>query len=160
VGDSGGVDRVKAISRYLELRPLVRQRMEGSVPPQLREEFASMTPHQLRALLALPIAGISMKELAEAMNVTGATASVLADRLVAQGLACRSHDATDRRVVRLAPSEQGKNVADKARRAQRQMAKALFSQLSDPQVEAFLDVMETMAAPRAAEPKTTLGERP
>lgn len=149
MGRSDAVDRVKAISRYLELRPMVRRRMEGSVPPQLREHFASMTPHQLRALLCLPPAGMSMKELAEAMNVTGATASVLADRLVSQGLACRSHDETDRRVVRLAPSEQGREVAEKARRAQRQMAKSLFDQLSDPQVEAFLDVMEAMAAPAA-----------
>lgn len=160
MGSSGGVDRVKAISRYLELRPLVRQKMEGSVPSQLREEFATMTPHQLRALLSLPAAGISMKELAEAMNVTGATASVLADRLVAQGLACRSHDATDRRVVRLAPSEQGKSVAEKARRAQRQMAKSLFSHLSDSQVDAFLDVMETMAAPRSEGSKAAPGEKP
>lgn len=143
------LNRTKAVSRYLELRPVVRRRMESYIPPRLREEVAGLTPHQLRALLSLPQAGLSMSELAETMQVTGATASVLADRLVALQLACRRPDATDRRVVRLVPSEKGLAVGKKARMAQRRMAESLFGRLSDEQVEAFLDVMETMAsAPR------------
>ncbi len=142
-----GLDRTRAVSRYLELRPVVRRRMRGYVPAGLRQEFAAITPHQLRALLCLPPEGLSMRELAEAMDVTGATASVLADRLVAQELACRHHDESDRRVIRLAPSAQGSAVAKRARLAQREVAESLFRQLSDDQVEAFLDVMEAIAGP-------------
>ena len=138
--------REEAVRRYLELRPIVRAHLTASVPADLHKEFESITAHQLRALLLLPDEGLSMRQLAAALGVMGATVSVLADRLVAQGLAVRLPDAADRRVVRLAPSERGRSLAARAAAQQRRSAAEIFNRLNDVQVEAFLDVLETLAA--------------
>lgn len=139
------LDRKGAVERYLELRPLVRARMEAVVPAELHEEFSRLTSRQLRALLCLPQEGLTMRQLAETLGVMAATASVLADRLVAQGLVERRPEECDRRVVRLVPTASGARLAERANRAQRQVAEALFRQLRDDQVGAFLDAMEAMA---------------
>lgn len=139
-------DRADAVTRYLELRPLIKARMEEAVPADLREEFADVTPHQLRALGALPRDGLTMRQVAAAMGVMGATASVLADRLEAHDLARREHDRDDRRVVRLVPTERGWSLARRAEAAHREAAQVLFDRLSDRQVDAWLDVLETLAA--------------
>jgi DNA-binding MarR family transcriptional regulator len=139
-------NREEAIRRYLELQPIVRARLTATVPPDLHREFESITAHQLRALLLLPDEGLSMRQLAVSLGVMGATVSVLADRLVAQGLAVRLPDPSDRRVVRLAPSEHGRALAERAAAQQRRSAAEIFNRLSDVQVIAFLDVLETLAA--------------
>lgn len=141
------VDRAHAIRRYLELRPIVRARLTASVPEDLHREFESLTPHQLSSLLLLPAEGLRMRELAAALGVMGASVSVLADRLVSQGLAVRMADPDDRRVVRLAPSERGTALAARAAAQQRRSAAQIFDRLSDDQVTAFLDVLETLAEP-------------
>lgn len=139
--------RDRAIERYLQLRPAIRARMESSVPEVLRSQFSAVTAHQLRALALLGDGGLSMRQLSVALGVVGATTSVLADRLVAQGLAAREHDPNDRRVVRLVLTEQGRRVASKYQEAQRRAARGLFERLSDDQIEAWLDVLETLAGP-------------
>lgn len=139
------LEREDAIRRYLELRPVIRARLVAAVPPDLRAEFESLTAHQLLALRLLPEEGLSMGQLAASLGVTGATASVLADRLVAQGVAVRHADPTDRRVVRLAPSEEGRALAARAWEQERRSAADIFARLSDQQIVAFLDVLETLA---------------
>lgn len=147
-GRGGGpTGRSEAVERFLELRPLVRARMETAVPPELTAEFQSVTAHQLRALELLPAEdGLTMRQLAAALGVMGATVTELADRLVVRDLARREHDSTDRRVVRLVPTERGRQLADSYRRAQRQAADAAFDRLSAAQVATLLDVMQTLAA--------------
>lgn len=151
------VDREDAIRRYLELRPVVRARLTASVPESLHREFESLTAHQLLALLQLPPEGLSMSQLATVLGVMGATVSVLADRLVAQGVAVRMPDPADRRVVRLVPSERGQRLVARATAQQRRSAAEIFDRLSDDQVVAFLDVLETLAGgmPDAASPGQT-----
>jgi DNA-binding MarR family transcriptional regulator len=146
------VDRADAVDRYLQLRPLIRARMEATVPDELRAEFADVTPHQMRALLALGGDGVTMGALAEAMGVSKATASVLGDRLVALELADRCPDPADRRRVRLVPTARGRSLALRGLEVQRRAAATLFARLSDPQVEAWLDVLETLAVPAPADP--------
>lgn len=134
-----------AVERYLELQPLVRDLLDAAVEPELREEFASVTSHQVLALTRLPEQGLPMRQLAAMLRVTAATATVLADRLVARQLATRRQDPRDRRVVLLAPTELGRDLARRAGEARRQAAEAAFARLDDEQVEAWLDVMETLA---------------
>ncbi len=139
-------DRDAAVTRYLQLRPLIKARLAEAMPADLREEFAAVTPHQVRALLALPREGLSMRQVAAALGVTGATASVLADRLEGQDLARREHDGEDRRVVRLVPTDRGWSLAGRVAAAEQETARLLFDRLSDAQVAAWLDVLETLAA--------------
>ncbi|MGH9063629.1 MAG: MarR family transcriptional regulator [Acidimicrobiales bacterium] len=150
--EGAAVERESAVERYLELRPAVLARMTASVPDELRAECKSVTAHQLRALGLLTTGGLTMHELAGKLGVSGATASVLADRLVAHGLAERDDDPSDRRVVRLVPTGSGASLAARHREGQRRSVKALLERLSDGQVAAWLEIMETLAADDEARP--------
>lgn len=148
--------REAAVDRFLALRPAVMARMNDPVRTEQRSEFESITVHQLKALVRLPAEGLTMHELAGLLGITGATACALADRLVAQGLAERRADYSDRRVVRLCPSPCGSSLAERHRRAQRQGVVALLELLSDSQVAAWLEIMETLAGA----PPEAVGGRP
>lgn len=141
-----GGGREAAVDRFLDLRPAVMARMNDSLHAELRAEFESITVHQVKALIRLPADGLTMHELADGLKVTGATACALADRLVTQGLAERGADSLDRRVVRLCLSPSGASLAERYRAAQRQGVAAMFAMLSDEQVRAWLEIMETLAA--------------
>jgi DNA-binding MarR family transcriptional regulator len=137
--------RARVAARIAELRPVVLALTRESVPDEL-QRFGQATSRQLQALAQLPLEGMTMGELAAFLKVTGAAASVLADRLVAQGLAVRRPDPGDRRVVRLAPTSEGMTVAERYRDNQRRAVAALLDRLSDDQVAAWLDIMEALAA--------------
>lgn len=137
--------RAQIVARVVELRPVVLALMRESVPDDL-QGFGQATSRQLQALARLPGEGMTMGELAAFLRVTGASASVLAERLVAQGLAARHADPQDRRVVRLAPTPEGTAVAERYRDNQRRAVAALLDRLSDAQVAAWLDIMQTLAA--------------
>jgi DNA-binding MarR family transcriptional regulator len=138
--------RAAAVERFLGLRPVVLARMQASVPAVLQESFGHVTGRQLLALALLPADGTPMRGLAASLGVSGAAARMLADRLVAQGLATRSPDPADRRVVMLAPTAQGTAAVGRYLEAQRQAVGALLARLNDGQVRAWLDIMETLAA--------------
>jgi DNA-binding MarR family transcriptional regulator len=150
--------RSQSVERVVELRPVVLALMRESVPDERQAGFGPVTSRQLQALARLPAGGLTMGELATFLGVSGAAASVLADRLVAQGLATRHADPADRRVVRLVPTPKGTELAQRYQENQRRGVAALLDRLSDAQVTAWLDVMETLAAGRdpasqtAAEP--------
>jgi DNA-binding MarR family transcriptional regulator len=137
--------RARVAARIVELRPVVLALTRESVPDEL-QGFGQATGRQLQALARLPLEGMTMGELAAFLKVTGAAASVLADRLVAQGLAVRHADPVDRRVVRLAPTSEGMEVAKRYREGQRHAVAVLLDRLSDDQVAAWLDIMEALAA--------------
>ena len=148
MNSSVAVPRTRRVDRFLELRPAVAARLRAvaSVPDELREGFDSLTARQLQALAQLPEDGVGMHQLAAALGVTAATASTLAGRLVTQGLAVRGPAPDDRRVVRLAPTERGRDLARRYHEVQRTVAAALFDQLSAGQATALLGIMETLAA--------------
>lgn len=139
--------RAQVVARIVDLRPLVLAAMRESVPDEL-QGFGHATSRQLQALAHLPRDGMTMGELAAFLRVTGAAASVLGERLVSQGLAVRLADPCDRRVVRLAPTPAGMSVAARYRDNQCRAVAALLDRLTDDQVAAWLDIMETLAADR------------
>ncbi|MGH3154065.1 MAG: MarR family winged helix-turn-helix transcriptional regulator, partial [Streptosporangiaceae bacterium] len=145
-GDLTAGWRAQIVARVVELRPVVLALMRESAPEELDAGFGHVTGRQLQVLARLPSDGLTMGEMAAFLRVSGAAASVLADRLVAQDLAARHADPADRRVVRLVPTPQGAVLAERYREYQRRGVAALLDRLSDAQVAAWLDVMETLAA--------------
>jgi DNA-binding MarR family transcriptional regulator len=151
--------RAQVVARIAELRPAVLALMRESVPDEL-QGFGQATSRQLQALARLPLEGMTMGELAAFLKVTGAAASVLADRLVAQGLAVRHPDPGDRRVVRLAPTSEGIAMAERYRDNQRHAVAMLLDRLSDAQVAAWLDIMEALAANHEPAPPAPVPAEP
>lgn len=139
--------RAQVVTRIAELRPVVLAAMRESVPDEL-QGFGHATGRQLQALARLPRDGMTMGGLAAFLKVTGAAASVLAERLVAQGLAVRLPDPGDRRVVRLAPTPAGMSLAGRYRDYQCRAVAVLLDRLTDDQAAAWLDIMEALAADR------------
>lgn len=146
------------VPRVVKLPPMVLALMRESVPDELQAGFGQANGRQLQALARLPGDGMTMGELVAFPRVTGAAASVLADRLVGRGLAVQHTDPGDRRVVRLAPTPRGVALAGRYRTNQQCAVAAVLDRLSDAQVAAWLDIVETpasgheSAAPAAAEP--------
>lgn len=137
--------RSELVERFMALRPVLVARMQAAVPEEIRNELGAVTSHQLQALSQLPRAGLTMHELARAIEISGASACALADRLVSRGLAARETDAADRRVVRLVRTELGDQLAERYDESKRRQIAVLLERLTDEQAEQFLGVIELLA---------------
>jgi DNA-binding MarR family transcriptional regulator len=93
----------------------------------LADAGEEVTLTQYRSLVVLASRGPqSMAALAEAVAVTPATASRMCDRLVKKGLVRRRSDRHDRRAVRLALTESGRDLVDAvSARRRREIAELL-----------------------------------
>jgi DNA-binding MarR family transcriptional regulator len=104
------IDKVKKLSdQLMEIGRAVMARNVGSMPhmPQLPHKMPS--PAQSRVLnIVAQHEGISVKEIAEALNITGSAATQLIDGLVEEGIVQRVEDPEDRRRFRVMISPQAK----------------------------------------------------
>lgn len=88
-----------------------------------------------------------MHEFAEAVGISGAAATALANRMIRQGLAKRSYDPSDRRTVWLAPTIKGLETEEAVLEWRRRSVAKVFARLSSAQITAFLEVLGTLAQP-------------
>jgi len=138
------------VERVLELQPLLQRTLRVPLPDEVSSRLGAVTPHQLEALSRLPPPGITMHEFADAVGISGAAATALADRMIRQGLAKRLYDPSDRRTVSLAPTVKGLETAEAVREWRRQSVAKLFERLDTAQVEAFLEILSALALPQSS----------
>ena len=92
----------------------MRRRFERELPREVRDEMATVTVHQLESLHHLiSSGGLTMNELAAKQCIGLSSATALADRLLRQGLAQRTSDPADRRIVRLVPTHAATELAQR-----------------------------------------------
>jgi DNA-binding MarR family transcriptional regulator len=138
--------------RLLELVPRLRRRFEQTCPPELRDELATVTVHQLQALDSLGRSGgMTMAELAQAQGIGLSSATALADRLLRQGLAQRTSDPSDRRVVRLLPTEAALEMVERFAAARRRTAVRALDALDDAEAGTLLTLLAKIAGAPVAE---------
>jgi len=126
----------------LALFPRMRRRFERELPGELRDELSNVTRHQLEALCHLVSSGgITMNQLAEAQAVGLSSATALADRLLRQGLAQRTSDPTDRRVVRLVPTADATQLVERFSAAKRRAARHALDALDDDEAQTLLRLL-------------------
>jgi DNA-binding MarR family transcriptional regulator len=136
---------------FLELMPRLKRRFEAGLPEDLRQELASVTPHQIEALCHLGSdRGATMHDLARAQGCGMSSATSLADRLLKQGLAERVSDAEDRRVVRLVPTEQAATLISRFRASRRRTALEALSALDDEEVRQLIELLRKVAGEGSA----------
>ncbi|HEY6538508.1 MAG TPA: MarR family transcriptional regulator [Candidatus Dormibacteraeota bacterium] len=147
---SGPAEAVAAemIERVLELQPALLRALAVPIPESLSARLGTVTPHQIEALGQLPQAGITMRDFAEAVGISGAAATALADRMIRQGLARRQYDEVDRRTVWLAPTTAGLATLEAVREWRRQVVTKMFERLDTAQVVAFLEVLSALTESR------------
>ena len=150
---SASARRDAVAQEILELLPRLRRKFELAVPGELRDELASVTVHQMEALCHLiGSRGLTMNELAQAQSIGLSSATALADRLLRQGLAQRTSDPTDRRVVRLVPTDTATELVQRFTTAKRRIALQTLAALDDDEAATLLALLTKMVeAPRAAD---------
>jgi DNA-binding MarR family transcriptional regulator len=84
---------------------------------------------------------IKMSALASLLAVQMSSATVLADRLVKQGLLERRGDEKDRRVVWMLPTARGRRVIHQILAQKRRSVQAIFGMLGESEREAYLRVL-------------------
>lgn len=106
-----------------------------------------LTMPQLRLLFLLLLQDCrSVGELAEEMNVRPATITGLTDRLVRQELIGRQADASDRRLVRIALTDEGRRLIAEIETAGRTLLGGIFRRMSEDEVRRLVDAFEQFGA--------------
>ena len=122
---------------------------------ELRRRGASLPVWRvLAALLARP--GQTVTALAEACLLQQPTMTKLLDRMVRDGLVMRSHDARDRRVVRIALTPQGEAKAAGLVAAAERYEAAMLAR--HPQAEGIKAVLRDIIAGSGPAPHAREGE--
>jgi DNA-binding MarR family transcriptional regulator len=103
----------------------------------------------LNVLTALEAEGpLSMKRLAELMDVSDAGATGIVDRMKKRGLIERRHGAGDRRVVLVYPTDAGAKVFSDMASHRREMLSGVFAELTDEEMAALLVGMRAIHVAR------------
>ncbi len=103
----------------------------------------------LNVLTGLEVEGpLSMRRLAELMDVSDASATGIVDRMEKRGLVERRHDAVDRRVVLVHPTEAGARVFSEMADRRREMLSRVVAILSGDELAALLVGMRAIHSAR------------
>lgn len=89
---------------------------------------------------------LTISALAELMVVRKPTITGLTDRLVKNKLVRRISDASDRRVVRIGLTREGRRVLGEIEVASKAYLDRVFRAMGDEQVEGFVKIMERFTA--------------
>jgi DNA-binding MarR family transcriptional regulator len=111
------------------------------------ESEAALTPSQFDLVWPLLDAGdaLGLRELARAAGVSAPTATRMLDGLKARGLVTRERCADDRRAVRLALTDAGRDAVHDQRARMLARRRALFDQLAPGERRAAAKVLARLA---------------
>ncbi len=132
----------------LELQPQLQRVLDFTVPEEIVRELGSVTVHQLEALDRLPPEGTTMRQFADAVGISGAAATALANRMIRHGLAERHDDPSDRRTVWLKPTQRSLAALQSFRTWQRETTADILRRLDDAQIATFIEVLSALGGSR------------
>lgn len=92
---------------------------------------------------------LSMRRLAEAMDVSDASATGIVDRMEKRGLVERRHDAEDRRVVLVYIADAGRRMFSDMAARRRELLANLLGQLNETEMSALLIGMRAIHSAKA-----------
>ena len=147
------------MDRLLELTPSIRRAFEVRLSEE-RAQWLALTGHQLEALAALKEGSLTMRSLCERLDISESAGTALSDRLVARGMVARETDPSDRRVVRLALTDQATTMVERYRQLKSGHAAQLLSTLSHDDLERLVEIYETLVSASSASPATSASTSP
>lgn len=110
----------------------------------LAEVEGVVTLAQFRALVVLANQpSCTQRALAEALDVNASTALRMVDRLVAAGMVTRGQDEGDRRQVRLALSDEGRQVVERVTERRRREIAGIAGQMPPERTRDFLAALQS-----------------
>ena len=155
-GDADQGDE-QPVSRPLDRAALERELLDEMTAWSPRDRggiFKSWHRHALSlvhlfVLTALEAQGpLSMRRLAEAMDVSDASATGIVDRMEKRGLVERIHDTDDRRVVLVHATDAGRQVFTDMAAHQRQGLSKILGELTAEEIAGLLIGMRAIHAAR------------
>jgi len=148
--DQASPVRAQLAADLLSLLPFLKRTFQAGIPAELREELANVTPHQLEAVgLLMELrgreGGSSMHEVARMQGCALSTATALTDRLIRQGLAERTSDAGDRRVVKVLPTDRARRLLETFVDSRRRIALTALQSLTDDEAATLIALLRKVA---------------
>jgi DNA-binding MarR family transcriptional regulator len=140
-------------------RPLVSEVVDELTSWNPREFIAAFQRwHQgqvslahLNVLILLEANGpMAMGRLADALDISVASATGVVDRMESRGLVERRRDTDDRRVVLVVPAAGARAILDDIDKRRRQALRQLLGTLTDEQLSGLLHGHQALRAARAA----------
>ncbi len=100
-----------------------------------------------------------MHEVAQFLDISRPSATALINRLLAQQLARREHDAKDRRIVRVTLSPKGRKVLTDIWSQKKRTLIDVFGQIAPAQRTQYLQTLEQVVGILAAQSKPSIATR-
>jgi DNA-binding MarR family transcriptional regulator len=96
--------------------------------------------------------GLSIKDVAERMGISGSAATQLVESSVRDGLLLRGVDPRDRRVMRISVTPLGRSKLESFRKARVDTMNELLSGLDNGEIEAFRDLLRKIVRKEGTSP--------
>lgn len=96
---------------------------------------------------------LTVSEVADELGVSLSAITALVDRLVKAGLAVRSRDEQDRRLVWIEATDEGKEILGKCTESRRKVAMKYFGKLPESDIEKLIEIYEKVLSIMRAEEK-------
>lgn len=107
-------------------------------------DFDITTPQFLALLVLKEHPGLTMGELCDRLFLACSTATDLIDRMEKNGYLERNRDTQDRRVIRLAITEKGKDVIHQVIVARRHYVDSILKQLTQEEIDQLAESLERL----------------
>ena len=131
----GKVDRI--LNAYNEISKSIN-------PSQLVN--VDLTSSQIKVLISFSEKeNFTMTELSNVHSVSVSTMTSMVDRLIQNGFLKREKDDTDRRIVRVCLTAEGKKMLGHLMGIRKQALEEFMLELSDSEIKRFLESIETVA---------------
>ena len=152
--DAPGAGLIDGASGYLvDLWIDLVSQVESAKPPARLASVSGLSRQQFRALNCLHAQPMTMRILAQCLNISAAAATSTADRLVSAGAAERFRDSPDRRLVRVVATVAGVQMAADYRASQVATLELLLSQMQPARRAILALAMNDVAAASDPSPR-------
>ncbi len=142
-------DRADTVKRILAVEKHVYRWVQlGGVPSWAETD---LTMPQLKVLILVDRSTpMPTSQVARTLGMTLSTTTGVIDRLVSQGLIQRLEDPSDRRVVLLRATHEGRELTDRLMRGGRLRLKEILNQLNDEELQVVDHALELLGKATAA----------
>ncbi|HET9050904.1 MAG TPA: MarR family transcriptional regulator [Candidatus Dormibacteraeota bacterium] len=135
------------VGRYMATMAEMKRRFERALPDDLRDELGGLTLTQCEALGFLAEnSPAPMHDLARHQRVSMSSCTALVDRLQRQGLVDRADDPSDRRIVRVVPTDRGLRFLRRFSDHKRRVTLSAIGALSPEELDVLITLLTRMLA--------------
>ena len=139
------IDLADAERHTVLMGRLVRTfKVAGRIEAESPYATLNLSDQTALARIGTPPAPI-MRDVARELDSALSTATTVVDRLVKRGLVQRDRDESNRRVVRLSVTQEGRRLIDRLSEEQRASSAAVLASLEPAERRLYLDLLDKIA---------------